>query len=775
VSKGSTTTSTEDRLPGALLATTIGLTALAFAVGFTGRRASGLGEIERLVHGLLEWGDVSVALFTAALGLLYLKVRQDSLVWVVTLASIASFVWDGMHAVSSVNEVTVTSRAAAFVPWTWAAARTMEALVLGAGAAVLVFSKRVPFRLGSWPLLGAGAFFALAAYLFWVVSIGASLPPAQHPGAILTRPWDLPALVMVLFNGLVIYPLLVRRRPSVLSKTLLLAALPETVSSIQMVFGPAVLYDRELITPHALTLASSLLPMSGLCLYWLRSYRQEVTGAQSMERLIADLKRAEDGLRSKEIQLNQLTSSIKEVFWISSADGKSMHYVSAAYEEIFGLPCEALYRDPGAFLEVVHPDDKAMMTRHLVEVPDEKFEVDYRILRHDGGKGEGAHEGEQGEIRWLRTRGFPIRDDAGEIYRVAGLTEDVTERKHSEEELRRSEARHRALLRAMPDIMFRMSRSGVFLDYCAQRNTPLYRPPSVFLGARVQDVMPGIGDIFVNRIQETLATGVVQSYEYPLDCRGRTGYFEARFAPSSDDEVLVVVRDVTEQMQLEKELLDVSNRERERIGHDLHDGLSQQLTGIALLCKVLQQQLDDREIPEAERARQIVALVEDALSQTKSLARGLAPVELDAGGLTAALQDFAHGVEALHRVRCHFRCDRNVTVADRGEAVHLYRIAQEAVSNALKHGKPSRIAIELTSSIGRLRLAIEDDGTGIRDDSGNHHGMGLHIMRYRARMIDGTLEVRRLAKGGTLVACEWPDVRSGDRSLTPETAQRGGH
>jgi PAS domain S-box-containing protein len=519
------------------------------------------------------------------------------------------------------------------------------------------------------------------------------------------------------------------------------------------------------LTPLALILASAILLLCGLGVHWIRSNRRRTTDAESMERLAAELRRTDDNLRAREMQLDQLTNSIKEVLWIASADGSSMHYVSAAYQEIFGLSCESLYRDPGAFLEAVHPDDRAVMSQLLVEVPVDEFEVDYRILRGDG---------KDTETRWLRTRGFPIRDQTGEVYRVAGLTEDVTERKRSEEELRRSEGRHRALLRAMPDIMFRVSRSGVFLDYYAQPNALLYRPPSVFLGARVQDVLPAIGEIFVTRIQETLATGIVQSFEYPLDCRGRLGYFEARFAPSSDDEVLVVVRDVTEQMRLEKELLDVSNRERERIGHDLHDGLSQQLTGIALLCKVLQQQLDVRGIPEAERARQIEGLVEDALSQTKSLARGLAPVELDAGGLAAALEDLAHGVESLHGVRCHCRCERNVTVAGRSEAVHLYRIAQEAVSNAVKHGKPTRIAIELTSSSGRLRLTIEDDGMGIEDDSSTHRGMGLHIMRYRARMIDATLEVRRLPEKGTLVACEWPDARSGEREHPVETAQRRG-
>lgn len=754
-------TSAEDRFPAALLASAVILTLLPFALVLAGLPSSRLDETGTMVQGLAEWSQVLVTLFTAFVGILYLKVRRDAVVGVITLASLASVLWYGMHAMASFGIVDLASYPPSFVPWSWAAARTLAASVLGVGTACILLSRDVRPQFGWRGLVVGGAVLALVAYSLGMVFPGSSGSPVGTR-LFVTRPWDVASLLLFAADGLVVFPLLVRRRPDLLSKTLLLTALPETLASAEMVFGSASPGgELESFTAHGLELAGSILVLTGIAVHLLRSYREEIHTAETMEKLVSDLKRAEDDLRSKEIQLNQLTSSIKEVFWISSGDGSQMHYVSPAYEEIFGLSCEELHRDPGAFLAVVHPNDKAAMTELLVNQVEEEFEIDYRIARGDG------------EIRWLRTRGFPIRNRKGAVYRIAGLTEDVTERKRSEQDLRRSEARQRALLRAMPDIMFRMSRSGIFLDYHAQPTAALFRPPSVFLGARVQDVLPGIGEIFASRIQETLATGVVQSYEYRLDCQGgRPGYFEARFAPSSDDEVLVVVRDVTEQTRLERELLEVSNRERERLGHDLHDGLSQQLTGIALLCKVLQQQLDDEGRPQAERARQIEALVEDTLSQTKSLARGLAPVELDGGGLAAALQDLAHGVESLHGVRCHCRCDPGVPIAGRAEAVHLYRIAQEAVSNALKHGTPSRIAIELGSSTGGPRLTIEDDGSGIQDDADTRRGMGLHIMRYRARMIDGTLQVRRLPRGGTLVACEWPETQSSETASATETSER---
>jgi signal transduction histidine kinase len=221
------------------------------------------------------------------------------------------------------------------------------------------------------------------------------------------------------------------------------------------------------------------------------------------------------------------------------------------------------------------------------------------------------------------------------------------------------------------------------------------------------------------------------------------------------------VRDVTEQKRLQREILEISSREQERLGHDLHDGIAQQLMGIALLCKVLQKQLERSAVPEAEQASQIEKLVEDALAQTRSLARGLAPVEIDARGLEAALEDLAHRVEQMHGVRCTFRCERRVIPESRAEALHIYRIAQEAVSNALRHANPTRIGIDLSSADGRRRLTITDDGVGIasRPESGRKTGgiggMGLHIMRYRARMIDAMFDIRPGPTTGTVVSCEW--------------------
>jgi PAS domain S-box-containing protein len=744
----------DEALPRTMIAAVLLLTPVPFLLDVLGFSIE-VGPSAGLVHSLLEWSNVCIAFFTFGLGMLAWAARPAPLVLVISLAALLSGLSDSIHTMTTSGLFGSFASSEDFVEWSGALGRLLHTLVLTAGAAYLLYRHRGDRRLSFGELAALASFAAVLVFAALGRLLPGSFPDAA--GADVRKPWDLPLLGLILLAGAV-YFLLVRRRPTLLAKALLLTIVPEVVVGFHIAFGSWTIYDMNFFSAHALKVLVAFLPLSAVSLHLVRSYRREVEAVASMQELVRSLGAAEEELRSKEVRFNQLTQSIKEVFWIASPGGAAMHYVSAAYEEIFGLAADSLYRDAFSFLEVVHPEDREGMVQVLAEERN-TFEVDYRIVRPDG------------QVRWLRTRGFPIRDAAGNVYRLAGVTEDVTDRKRAEEELRKSEARTRALLTAMPDLMFRMSKAGTFVDYYAPPSFSLYREPSAFLGADVRNVLgPALGGMFHSSIERALATGLVQTLEYHLPPDGCNGEFEARFAPSSDDEVLVVVRDVTEQKRLQREILEISNREQERLGHDLHDGIAQQLMGIALLCKVLQKQLEKESRPEAAQVSQIEKLVEDALSQARSLARGLSPVEIDAEGLVAALEDLARRIERIHGVRCIFRCERRVTTGSRAEALHLYRIAQEAVSNALRHANPTRIVIDLSSVNGRGRLTVMDDGIGIgphpeaaRKDEARP-GMGLHIMRYRARMIDAIFDVRPAPRKGTLVTCEW--------STAPETVER---
>jgi len=214
--------------------------------------------------------------------------------------------------------------------------------------------------------------------------------------------------------------------------------------------------------------------------------------------------------------------------------------------------------------------------------------------------------------------------------------------------------------------------------------------------------------------------------------------------------------DITERKRLELAVLEVSNSEQRRIGQDLHDGLGQHLTGVAFMSKALEQKLAEQSLPEAAAAAKIVKLVNEGIHKTRVLARGLLPSLSDSLGLMTALEHWSSEVEDLFRISCRFECDDPVLIHNDTTINHLYRIAQEAVHNAIKHGKARNIAIGLTAVAGRGILSIRDDGCGISNVDGNHQGMGLNIMRYRAGMICGTLEIVRCGESGTLVTCVFP-------------------
>ena len=210
--------------------------------------------------------------------------------------------------------------------------------------------------------------------------------------------------------------------------------------------------------------------------------------------------------------------------------------------------------------------------------------------------------------------------------------------------------------------------------------------------------------------------------------------------------------DITERRRLEEEILNISEQEQRRIGQDLHDGICQQLAGVELMSQVLEQSLAAKSKKHSAQAGQIGAHVREAISQTRMLAHGLCPVVLESEGLMSALQELAHSTSRMFGVTCSLCCDRPVRVHDNAVATHLYRIAQEAVSNAIKHGKARRIEMVLTAKTDCVILAVNDDGCGI-PSAPHRTGAGLRIMQYRAGMIGGSVVVQRREPVGTSVVC----------------------
>lgn len=219
--------------------------------------------------------------------------------------------------------------------------------------------------------------------------------------------------------------------------------------------------------------------------------------------------------------------------------------------------------------------------------------------------------------------------------------------------------------------------------------------------------------------------------------------------------------DRSERKRLEGEILKISQWEKQRIGHDLHDALGQQLAGIAYLCQALGEDLADESSAHAAKAAELGALLRTAIEQVRRIVRGLAPVAMEEGGLSAGLRWLANEAVGTMGIECRFVDALKTPVRNAETAAHLYHIAQEALTNAVRHGKARKVTIRLEGGDDqRGELVVEDNGTGLRPGAGSEEGSGLKIMRYRADMVGGTLSLTTNGAGGLTVHCTF--AGSGD-------------
>ena len=220
---------------------------------------------------------------------------------------------------------------------------------------------------------------------------------------------------------------------------------------------------------------------------------------------------------------------------------------------------------------------------------------------------------------------------------------------------------------------------------------------------------------------------------------------------------------VIERNHLQRQLIDAVWEQHRRLGQELHDTLGQALTGILMLADSITKRLKARDVPEADKLGEMVTMIQQAKMDVRQMSKGLYPVDVDAQGLLAALDDLALATEQRTRIRCVFLGDPAVHISDNEVATHLYRIAQEAILNAVKHGKPTRIMVGLKKPRGLVTLTIRDDGIGLPLARAEHAGssnsqsavggLGMHIMRYRAQAMGADLTIKAAEDGGTEVCC----------------------
>ncbi len=362
-----------------------------------------------------------------------------------------------------------------------------------------------------------------------------------------------------------------------------------------------------------------------------------------------------------------------------------------------------------------------------------------------------------GEVKWIDAYGQRIEYDgsAAVVYTVLDID---TEKK---EKLRRqkSDERLRTFAGAMPDLSFVLDEEGRYIDILTERESLLYKPSQELLGTLLSDALPpAVGEAALETIQKAVKTQKIQSCEYFLDLPDGGHWFEGKVSVINEkinDKQLVawVSRDITDRKQLEELVLDISENERRRIGNDLHDGLGQNLTAISLLTKKLEHDLHGHTARVQSTIDRMVTLIHDTIQQTGQLARGLYPATLEKSGLTSALQELAMTTESLAGIHCSFIYDATLPSCPSNIGIHLYRIAQEAVNNALKHARAQTIQIQLTRNKEGILLFVQDDGIGLPRTQLDG-GIGMMMMGYRANMVKAQINFLRLAPSGSRIECK---------------------
>ena len=450
-----------------------------------------------------------------------------------------------------------------------------------------------------------------------------------------------------------------------------------------------------------------------------------------------------------------LVEQIPAVIFMAHLDrGIGEAYVSPQIEASLGFSQEEWLEDPIRWYQQIHPDDKQRWSVEAAQMflSGTSLRSAYRVMARDG------------RVVWFHCEAKMIRRKNGRPWFIHGIGFDITELKRTEEALQAERNVASAILHTVGALVVVLDPQGRIVRFNrACEEVSGYSFENV-RGKHFWDlcVLPEEAERFKIIVEQLREEHSAKDYEtswMAQDGSQRLIAWSSTILPAENGAPVYIIAtgiDITERKRLEKAILEISAEEQRRIGQDLHDGLGQHLTGIAFMSKVQEQRLAEKGLTEAVEAARIVRLVNEAITKTRELAHGLLPVISDAQGLMSALKRWAVEVEDLFNISCAVRIDEPVLIHDTNMSTHLYRIAQEAVNNAIKHGQAKTITISLHADNQYGTLKIENDGSTLPAPSANDSGMGLQIMRYRARMIGGSLKVESSGNRGVTIECLFP-------------------
>ena len=348
------------------------------------------------------------------------------------------------------------------------------------------------------------------------------------------------------------------------------------------------------------------------------------------------------------------------------------------------------------------------------------------------------------------------RFDHSEIW----LMHDLTERMHYEKQLETSQRRLHAIMDNAAESIIVIDKTGAITDYNAASEKLFGYHADEVIGQNVSMLMPSpYREQHDSYLAKFLKTGKTlygdKKRELPgLRKDGAIIPLELNITTIDHLDLFCgIIRDLSQQRALEKEVADICSLEQERIGQDIHDGLGQQLTGLGMMISSLKRELARENIPQSAKMDEIISYLQKAAEDSRTLSRGMAPMSIETLGLEDAIKLLANDVQKVTGIKCTYESSQPVNISDNTISIQIYRIVQEAVNNAVKHANAKNIRITM-SNIGHFELSVSDDGDGFQvSDETFKNSLGVRIMRYRAGTIGCNLHIATSPQG-TVIHCK---------------------
>jgi two-component system CheB/CheR fusion protein len=456
-------------------------------------------------------------------------------------------------------------------------------------------------------------------------------------------------------------------------------------------------------------------------------------------------------LQHNKQQLSLVLQASRSAVWEMTTAKQRQWLREESHSSLFTDPAEVGHQSWQAWLKKIHPAERQLVEQSLLQAmsgKDDQWEYQYRF------------ETANGEHHWVSDIAHITRAQDGSFQRITGAMIDINDRKTMELALQEREQRLSSIMKYSGEGFIIINQHGSITEHNIAAEQIFDYDNGEMQGLSIEQLIPprlqNLAQNFKSRLladdsallnRSTELTGLTKTQRLiPLDI--------IITKVEQFDLFVVLVRDLSDQQQLKQELSNISNWEQERTGRELHDGLGQRLTGMTMLAVHIKNRFSQQEPKETELLEEIILQLKEAAEEVSQISHGLAPISITPDGLADALTRLVELAVPSNQLRCQFECVTPISINDQSAAHQLYRIAQEALNNALKYAGATEIKLSLESIDGVAKMCIKDNGRGMElPQQLEQKGFGIRIMRYRANSIGATLTIDSSPQLGTEICC----------------------